>query len=232
MTISEALKLEPGMPISEISGTIIKVGKYHSGVSDHGPWSFQTITIKDETGSIPVKLKNHNEVFAKAIGEPLTVRGIKTATNKPPAGVARAVDEYRGKNTPLILVDAKATVLVGAEENVDEPLEEGLEHIEPDEDVPDDMKPTPGYETPKQKPEPKGEGKAEDAVTRARQALGRAANGLLLAFDAAVYVSKNVREKHGVELTPDAIERVAVHLSIMLERNGHLLEMPYGPIKK
>jgi hypothetical protein len=236
MKIAEALKLEPGMPLSEISGTILKVGKYHSGVSEYGPWSFQTVTIKDETGMVAVKLKNHHEIPVKAVGEPFTAKAVKTEVNKPPSGVLRAVDEYRGKQTPLIMVEPKATVTIGNGENLDEPLEEGLEHIEIEEDVPEDMKPTPGYEKIKATQEtgskPNDEAKSDQAVARARIALGKAANGLLLAFDAAAYVARSVKEKHGVELTPDALERIAVHLSIMLERNGHLLEMPHGPIKK
>jgi len=65
--------------------------------------------------------------------------------------------------------------------------------------------------------------------------LSQSANGLILCFDAAIYVADCVTERHqetSIPLfTPDTLEKLAVTLWISLERSGLAVGLPSGPLE-
>jgi hypothetical protein len=49
---------------------------------------------------------------------------------------------------------------------------------------------------------------------------------LIIGFDAAAYVADQVKAKHNVQLDVEQLAKLAVHISIHLERVGATSELP------
>jgi hypothetical protein len=88
-----------------------------------------------------------------------------------------------------------------------------------------------GAEITPPKPPNAPESKRSEAVKSARIALGKDANGMILALDAACYVNRCLKQRHNVELGMDALERVAIHFKMNLDRHGLTNLLPAEPME-
>lgn len=80
-----------------VSGKIVRVYDKKSGTSDKGNWSFQNLTIQDETGEATICLKNRKEEVSKdSVGKSISVSSNKTSNGI--LGVKIEKEEYKDKD--------------------------------------------------------------------------------------------------------------------------------------
>ena len=222
LTLKEIQALEIGETIPSFKAQIKESKPYNKGVhAEYGPWTIQNLTVMDGSGIVPVKIKNHPEFgkdwFQKWV---LFECGISKKDGSL-AGIRWKEDTYKGNTTRVIEVNALATVeAIRVNPSTPEPEPEQEPEI-------------PFDQLSDQKPEPKQSAlpDTKEAIQNARERLGKAANGLILCYDAAVYVALEVMKKHpDMVFRPEELEKIAVHLSISLEKSGAVHGLPAGPL--
>ena len=109
--LAEALKMDPGEQLPAIRGKVVKVGKYFSGQSAKGPWSFQTLTIDDGGTKTDVKFKGRDQIAPDAVGKVAFV--VANNGERGLTGVRVEDDEYNGKTTRIVLVTPSAELTFG-----------------------------------------------------------------------------------------------------------------------
>ena len=109
--LSEALRMDPGEQLPAIRGKVVKVGKYFSGQSAKGPWSFQTLVIEDGGTKADVKFKGRDQIAPDAVGKVAFV--VANNGERGLTGVRVEDDEYNGKKTRIVLVTPSAELTFG-----------------------------------------------------------------------------------------------------------------------
>jgi hypothetical protein len=233
--LSEAVAMEKGELVPAVRGAFTKVGKYTSGKNEHGQWSFQNCQFADQTGTIKLKLKNRQELTSAWENVPVVLESGVDGKGKM-SGLTRDVDDYKGASTPMIVMDARAAILEGeSASDASTPASEPAP--EPSRPAAAPSKPAAAPSKPTAAARPSGEAPSEpnqkaaapsngDAIKRTRMELGRRAVGMILAFDAAVFVAKEVEKRHAIQLTTSEIERIAVSFKIDLDRIGATSGLP------
>lgn len=215
LTLAEIQKLEPGETIPSFNAQIKEVKPYNQGThAEYGPWTIQNLTVMDESGIVPVKIKNHHEFGQDWRNCHAYFESGKSQKDGGLTGIKWKEDTYKGKTTRLIEVTASATI----DRNGDQP-DHGMYSKK------DSFSP--------QTPDPRQPAlpDTKQAIQDAKERLGRAANGLILCYDATVYLATEVMKRHSdVVFGPGELERIAVHLSISLEKNGVVHGLPVGPM--
>lgn len=109
--LAEIFKCDPGEQIPAIRGKVLSVGKYFSGTTDKGPWSFQKVVLQDQSGKAETKFKGRNEVDATCVGKVMFV--VANNGDRGLTGIKAEDDEYKGKVTRIALVTPSAEVTFG-----------------------------------------------------------------------------------------------------------------------
>lgn len=82
VTVKEIHGKTEGDSIRDFMGIIEKTWEYKAGVNNFGPWSFQNLMIKDETGEkIDVKLQNRIELTDSSKGVHIFVSAVQGKKN-------------------------------------------------------------------------------------------------------------------------------------------------------
>lgn len=111
VSLSDALKSDPGEQLPAVRGKVNKVGKYFSGESAKGPWSFQTVTLDDSTAKAEVKFKGREAFGPSVVGKVMFI--VANNGERGLTGVRVEDDEYQGKVTRIVLVTPSAEVTFG-----------------------------------------------------------------------------------------------------------------------
>lgn len=115
MTIAEIMKLPPGTPVPVACGMVKGVGARSAG-DNPAPWSLQHLFIADGTATdgIPVKIGNHPEIPASAVGTVLYF----VAHKKPTGGLSglkidvdRQMEGGKPKEWSVLAVARSAEIL-------------------------------------------------------------------------------------------------------------------------
>ncbi len=233
LTIPQVLAMEPDLPVTGVKVKIKNVYKQKSGTKKNGDkWTLQDVVGTDGNNDIAVKIWDL-EIPMSAKGKwfyLLSQKGTKGWT-----GVKTKDDEYDdkdGKHIVKRVLNVTASAEILSSEEYDGRESGAPAGREPDERLPDESPEETDLPMPPPKPKPKVSEEAKDAVTVARLAAGKMANGLLIACAGAAYIAKQAKEKHGVEFGPSEIERIMVHINITLERQGYIGQLPSGPMDK
>lgn len=228
-TLAQALAFPKGSTVPAVKFQIKKVNKLFTGTHpEYGAWSIQALTAVDSSGTCTVKLKNRPEMTKEWEGHWVYCELGVDGKNRP-AGIKVEEDTYKNKTTIQILVDDRATV-------TDAVVKEGIQQpAAPVQAPPPSAAPAtppaaaapaptqpPTQSPPGQvhRPAPGSPEDKTDAVRKAKARLGRASVGMLIAFDAAVFVIKEVQRKHGIQMDAEAMQKIAVSFAITLERDG------------
>lgn len=234
--IAEALKLDVGEKIPSTKGKIKSVFDQNSGENDYGQWTIQNVTLidpNDAKAEIKVKLFNQTEIPKNWKGKILYIESGQG--QKGISGVEVVNNEYKGKTSKIIEVREGAVVgLDDGAKRQDEAPQQNQRQPEQRQQT-TQQKPATTQQT-QQAPAPApGSFKDQvDCVKKARFALGKAINGLELCVDAAIHLNERTRKKHKdfPGFSPAEIEKIAVHLSIALERGDLRDGLPVGPMDK
>lgn len=227
-TLAEIQNLSLGQFIPSFRAQIKEVKQYSKGThAQYGEWSLQNLVVLDSTGICQVKVKNHPE-FNRDTQQKWVV--FETTTNKKDGmmqGIRWKEDDYKGRKSNVIEVTASALVTF---DGAGQPAPgHDVDFEPPFERLPSPPLPPPPIPPLHHQPQPD----TAQGIQNAKEELGRTANGLIMSYDATIYVATEVRKKHpDVIFTPDAIERIAVHMSIRLEKSGVLHGLPAGPLPK
>lgn len=111
VSLADALKCDPKEQLPAVRGKVLKVGKYFSGQSAKGPWSFQTVTLEDGGTKADVKFKGRDQFDGSAVGKVMFV--VAHNGERGLTGVRAEEDEYNGKISRIVLVTPSAEVTFG-----------------------------------------------------------------------------------------------------------------------
>lgn len=230
--------MEKGESVPSFKARFKKVGKFTSGTNEHGAWSFQNCVVTDGNGEIKVKLHNRPELSPKYEGREVYFSSA-VGTKKPFVGITRDIDEYRGRTGPMLVVDDRA-VMEEADPAAASRLPAGEESVPRGtsappparETAPESAQEPPDVQEPSYQPPANASLQTEDerkeCIRKARAKAGKAANALILCFDAAFYVARVVEAKYGVKFEPESVKAMAVHFSIGMERADLIDGLPSG----
>lgn len=251
LTLAEVQQMEPGETIPAFRAQIKEVKDFYRGTQKQSgdPFTTQKLLVMDGTALMTVKIWDHSE-FTKQWQQVWVV--FESGQSKKDGsliGMRIKDDEYRGRTTRLVEVKESATITQAqpgatqtAPQQMPPPTQAPAQMPPPTQTAPQTM-PPPVQQQPTGTPEsdyeprpaPKTNGQTpqetRQAIQDARERLGKAANGLILCYDAAFYVALEVMKKHpDAVFKPEELEKIAVHLSIALERSGVVHGLPAGPL--
>ena len=118
MNIAE-LKKNVGVEGIEVAGIVKKIYPIKKGEGEWGPWSYQSLTIEDNTDSITVSLGNHDEITDKFEGLPVLFQPSLDKDGKR-IGVSIKEESYKDKNgvqkkSIKVIANAAAKIVWGGE---------------------------------------------------------------------------------------------------------------------
>lgn len=241
-----------------VRGRVLFVGKYSEGEIKKGArigekYQIQNIEVQDGTGKIKVMVNAHGPIEASWKG-----REIVICSHDGPKGLTgcyRDTDTYQDANAPMIRCTASAEIDLA--ENAQAPTASAPGATVAPAQPPAPMPGYPPVAPPGPAPGPvqrndvlaaaqaaaaqaaadvvakaaaaEKRAAAQNPLTAARKGMMQSVNAALLSFDAAVFVANAVKEKHGLDLGPDAIERLAVSFLIEAGRRGFTTTLPTSP---
>lgn len=108
--------MDAGELIPAVRGKVIRVGKYFSGETDKGPWSFQTIVVDEGGTKMDFKVKGRDELPARGnVGKVMFV--VAKNSDKGLSGIKAEDDSYGVKEgQPLkriVLITPSAEITFG-----------------------------------------------------------------------------------------------------------------------
>lgn len=109
--LAEIFKCDPGEQLPAIRGKVMSVGKYFSGTTDKGPWSFQKVVLQDQSGKAETKFKGRDELDGTCVGKVMFI--VANNGERGLTGIKAEDDEYKGKVTRIALVTPSAEVTFG-----------------------------------------------------------------------------------------------------------------------
>lgn len=238
LTLKEVAAMEPGEVVPAIKVQVKEVREPKSGDNQYGPWTMQSLTVLDATAVSQVKLFDAPVYDAAWVGVWIVIESTQNTHGKL-SGIQ--VSEYNKRKEIQVKMKAGATIsqVTDATEPTvaTQPAPETAKAPAPVRPAPTVQEPAKVAPAPVQTPKKaiQGTDEVRTAIANAKAKLGQNANGLILCFDAALYVANEVTLKHS-EVTiplfgPDQIERLAVSLWISLERSGLATGLPAGPLE-
>ncbi len=241
VTLKEISAMEPGEICPGFRAQIKEVKQQKTGKNDHGPWTLQSLTLMDSTAVIQVKLFDAPEYTAQWVGAWIVVESTLNQHGKL-AGIL--VSTYRDKKEIHVKVNGGAVITQApdATPTAAEPakMPPPQQAPAPTQQTPPPQQAQPPTQTaaPAKQPAPKQTAEKPDevrqSITAAKKRLGQAANGMIMAYDAAIHIANTTTEKHpeiGIPLFgPDQLQKIAVSLWIYLDRGGLLLGLPVGKL--
>jgi len=246
VSVVEAIQMTPGEHIPAFKGRLKKLGKYSSGDNEHGHWAFQNGTVTDGNGEIKVKFKNREALPPAWEGRAFYIESTP-GTKQPFLGIVRELDEYKGVQKPCITVDERAIMSdwqggEAATQQAQPAARQPAAHQPAPNVAPaspfvpqaTNQPPPAQSSAPAARPPAPKPGSPEDhkeCARRARVRLGKAANAMLIAFDAANHVGVEVMKKHQIGLGITEVEKIAVSFYITLDREGMVDGLPSGPLE-
>ena len=112
--ISQIAELGDKEIIPCLLGTCTVVGKVYAGTARTGkPYHLQTITLRDDTGTIEVKVDGHEADYSGLLNKQVLVESKEG--DKGMSGVYAADDEYKGTVTRKVRVTPSGKVLEAGE---------------------------------------------------------------------------------------------------------------------
>lgn len=233
VSIADIIAMERGEAIPSFRCVLKKIGQYKSATNSVGPYSLQNLIGHDGKNDIKIKLDGRPELGAEWANKTVVFEAAK-GTTKPFLGLTRELDTYRDSNNPMVKVGPLA--IMNQVSKTPAPQAESPAPRPPVAPVPaKPAAPVMPAEPPSAEPAPDLKANMvieKDPVVEARKALGQAANGLIYAFDAAVYVRDVTVTKHPeLKFSTSDIKEMAVHLSIQLERRFLVHHLPSSKIK-
>jgi hypothetical protein len=225
--LAEALKMDPGEQLPAIRGKVVKVGKYFSGESAKGPWSFQTLVIDEGGTKADVKFKGRDQIAPDAVGKVAFV--VANNGERGLTGLRVEDDEYNGKTTRIVLVTPSAELTFGKGDWGTGPKEKASADSEPPkerartEDAGDDY---PSGDQP-----PRDESKKPAAAAGGWEAvkvdLNRIRKLHLLCCAAAAH---NVAAMHkaGINVGDEFLQSAAATIFIEACKRGGMSAMPHA----
>lgn len=213
-------ELQDGEVVPSVRGLITEVYDPNSGQNDNGPWSFQNLKLKDQSGEIKVKLKDCEPVPKNMKG-----RTVVIACNDGPhglTGVKASDDEYRGKTSRILWVTKSAHITLA-----DEPQQQAAPapQSKPATQTGGQAKPPPPRDMP-----PNGNGHHGPEPVKVR--LNKLANLYLRCLDAGMYVAKTYEEHTQCPMPPEQFQTCVSSLFIQATRDGYHLEEQKGAYQK
>lgn len=240
LTLKQISEMEPGEVIPAVRCTIKEIREPKTGTNQFGDWTIQSLTALDQTAIMQVKIFDGPVYDAAWANVFLQIESSHNDKGKL-AGVE--VSEYNKRKEIHVKFKQGATISQVTDETPEPaaapppaPAKPAVVAPAPVRQAPVAAAPVPQPSTKHPQPAPVTAAAADvrKAINDARLKLGQNANGLILCFDAALYIANEVTAKHS-EVTiplfgPDQVERLAVSLWISLERSGLAVGLPSGPL--
>ena len=118
MNIAE-LKKNVGVEGIEVAGIVKKIYPIKKGEGEWGPWSYQSMTIEDNSDSITVSLGNHESIKPEFEGLPVLFQPSLDKDGKK-IGVSIKEESYKDKNgkqktSIKVIANAAAKIVWGGE---------------------------------------------------------------------------------------------------------------------
>lgn len=243
ITLKDIMAMEPGEVVPAFKACVKEVREPKSGNNQYGDWTMQSLTLADATAVCPVKLFDCAIYDASWVGAWIVVESTPDTSGK-----LRGIQVSSYKDKKEIQIKGKAGAVL--EEATD--LEPAAPAATPATPAPAPRAAAPvglgSTAAVRQAPvKPVANGgqaalpvKAKeqptDGVSAAKAKLGQTANAMILAYDAALYISDQVQARHDditIPLfTPDILEKIAVSLTIELARSGIIMSLPSGPLPR
>lgn len=249
LTLKEIAALDAGEVVPALKAQVKEVKEPKSGENTYGPWTMQSLTVMDATAVSQVKLFDAPVYDVNWIGVWIVIESTPNQHGKL-SGIQ--VSEYNKRKEIQVKMKAGATISQ-VTDATPEPTAQAPEPAK----APAPVRPATAQaiapapvRQPQSAPEPaktapapgQGPKKAiagttdeiRAAIANVKGRLGQSANGLILCFDAALYIANEVTAKHS-EVTiplfgPEQIEKLAISLWISLERSGLAAGLPAGPL--
>jgi hypothetical protein len=247
--ISDILAMDHDDTVDSVVGQITKIWKRNAGNNSNGDWSLQNLTLRDQTGEIKVQLKDRDNLGPEWLNRTVSIFCNQGQRGK--TGVKAKDDTYKGQTTRILSVTPTAHVELHEEnapaqpppaptvsQNRPAPTQPApARQPAPPRSAPPQTTQAPArtqqtkpVSQPPKTPAPLKEIDSTRAVKMARKRLGQAANSMILCFAAAAYVREHVLARHGIDLTPAELEKLAVHFSITLDKEGVSGLLPSAPM--
>ena len=222
--LSEALRMDPGEQLPAIRGKVIKVGKYFSGESAKGPWSFQTIVIEDGGTKADVKFKGRDQIAPDAVGKVAFV--VANNGERGLTGVRVEDDEYNGKTTRIVLVTPSAELTFGKGDWNTETQPAKTDATKPARDPEPSADDYPGGdEPPAREVEKPAEGKSVSGWDGLKQDVNKIRKLHLLCCAAAAH-NVAVLHKAGINVGDEFLQSAAATIFIEACKRGGMAAIP------
>jgi hypothetical protein len=252
MTVKEVLDLPDDSPVPCCKVQIKEVKQFYNGTNANGPWSLQKVNCMDATGRISLQLQNRAELTPDWANVWVYVEAGQDEKGKL-VGAWRGKDEYRGRTTECIKIKDTGHITAAAErdgqQQTQSPEAQAARNVQAPPGKPVDQQrppqrpssshtkpasaPTQGQSSPTKAPEPGSEDDQKKAIEKMRCYLGKHANGMILALDAAIYVARSVEAKHSeMQFSCEDIRSMAISLAIGADRQYLFDGLPTGPMTK
>jgi len=204
MTLEQIIALEDKTAIDQVGAKLIKLFERRTGTNKYGNWSIQNGVLTDGHVTVNVSFRNRSEIPQDLVGQYIVITAADK--NRSKVGLRKESDQ---NGNPVVVADARAVITVDA----------GMDDSNPD------LVPSPQAQAPQQQPAAQKPAQI-DAFAEARKEAARLATALIIGFDAAAYVAEQVKAKHNFQLDSEQLSKLAVHISIHLERVGATSELP------
>ncbi len=244
VTLKEIAALEPGEIVPAFRCQVKEVKQLKTGENQYGPWTLQTLTVMDATAVMQVKLFDVPEYTAQWVGAWIVVESSLNDKGKL-SGIA--VSTYRDKKEihvkgkgGAVITQAMDAAPSSQPETAKMPPPQTQPAAQQQAPPPQQQAPPPVQAVvPEKQPAPKHNGPSSEdirqSITAAKRRLGQAANGIILCYDAALYIAnevcKNYPELNAAYFSPDIMSKIAISLSIQLNRDLLITGLPAGPLE-
>ncbi len=244
VTLKEIAALEPGEIVPGFRAQIKEVKQPKSGQNEHGPWTIQSLTLMDSTAIVQVKLFDAPAFTPQWVNAWIVVESSMNDKGKL-SGIL--VSTYRDKKEIHVKAKSGAVITQATDAPSNQPAATEPDRMPPPQTQPKPTQQAPPVQqapppvqtvAPEKQPAPKHNGPSSDdvrqSIVSAKRRLGQAANGMILCYDATLYVVNEVSKAHP-ELTaayfsPDIISKIAISFSIQLDRGLLITGLPTGPL--
>jgi hypothetical protein len=204
MTLEQIIAAQDKTAIDQVGAKLVKLFDRKTGTNKFGEWSIQNGILTDGHVTVNVSFRNRSEIPQDLVGQYIVI----TAAEKNGAKVGLRKESDQNGN-PVVVADARAVIMVDAGQDDSNP----------------DLVPSPQAQPQRQQPTAPKPAQT-DAFAEARKEAARLATALIIGFDAAAYVAEQVKAKHNIQLDVEQLAKLAVHISIHLERIGATSELP------
>jgi hypothetical protein len=244
LTVAQVLALPEGSPVPCVKVQIKEVKDFYSGVKDGKEWAVQNVNVMDATGKIKVKLQRRPELTKDWTNRWVYIEAGQGAKGKY-VGATRGSEEYRGRVSELIELRDSAIITDASQWQGDKEQPQQTQQKQeapppqtreaqagrnvqapPGNPAPQERPPQKTTQTQHKAPVPGSDEDKKDAVEKMRVFLAKHATGMILAIDAAVYVTNVTKEKHGIQWTSEDIRAIAISLGISADRAYHFDGLP------